>query len=61
VDERLGTDDGKYLKDRRKPAVKHDQDPAILVREPDATLACAAKQSTDAEAPHSQPQASSSI
>src|SRR5215468_1721180 len=29
---------GKYLKDRRKPAVKHDQDPAIRVRKPDATL-----------------------
>src|SRR5215831_4580259 len=38
VDERLGTDDGKYLKDRRKPAVKQDQDPAILVRKLDATL-----------------------
>src|SRR5215831_10773672 len=38
VDERLGTDDGKYLKDRRKPAVKHDHDPAIRVRKPDATL-----------------------
>jgi hypothetical protein len=35
VDERLGTDDGQNLKDRRKPAVKHDQDPAIRVREPD--------------------------
>jgi hypothetical protein len=34
VDERLGTDDGQNLKDRRKPAVKHDQQPAILVREP---------------------------
>jgi hypothetical protein len=38
VDERLGTDDGQNLKDRRKPAVKHDQEPAIRVREPDATL-----------------------
>jgi hypothetical protein len=38
VDEHLGTDDGKYLKDRRKPAVKHDQDPAIRVRKPDPTL-----------------------
>jgi hypothetical protein len=37
-DQRLGTDDGKYLKDRRKPAVKHDQDPAIRVRKPDAIL-----------------------
>jgi hypothetical protein len=26
------------LKDRWKPAVKHDQDPAIRVRKPDATL-----------------------
>ena len=25
MDERLGTDDGQNLKDRRKPAVKHDQ------------------------------------
>src|SRR5215468_3565663 len=32
------TDDGKYLKDRWKPAVKRDQDPAIRVRKPDATL-----------------------
>ena len=38
ADQRLGTDDGQNLKDRRKPAVKPDQDPAILVREPDATL-----------------------
>ena len=38
MDEHLGTDDGKNLKDRRKPAVKHDQDPAILVRKPDAAL-----------------------
>src|SRR4029077_14863435 len=38
VDERLGTDDGQNLKDRRKPAVKHDQQPAILVREPDTAL-----------------------
>ena len=45
VDERLGTDDGKYLKDRRKPAVEHDQDPAIRVREPDATLAPAPQNS----------------
>jgi hypothetical protein len=38
VDERLGTDDGKNLKDRRNPAVYHDQKPAILVRKPDAVL-----------------------
>src|SRR5215510_9657815 len=38
MDERLGTDDGKYLKHRRKPVVKHDQDPATRVRKPDATL-----------------------
>jgi hypothetical protein len=38
VDQRLGTDDGQNLKDRRKPAVKHDQQPAILVREPDTAL-----------------------
>jgi hypothetical protein len=29
---------GQNLKDRRKPAVKHDQQPAILVREPDTAL-----------------------
>jgi hypothetical protein len=38
VDERLRTDDGQNLEDRRKPAVKHDQQPAILVREPDTAL-----------------------
>jgi hypothetical protein len=38
VDERLGTDDGKNLKDRRNPAVYHDQKPAIDVRKPDAVL-----------------------
>jgi hypothetical protein len=38
VDERLGTDDGQNLKDRREPAVKHDQQPAILAREPDTAL-----------------------
>jgi hypothetical protein len=37
-DERLGTDDGKNLKDRRKPAVKQDKEPAIIVRKPDATM-----------------------
>jgi hypothetical protein len=38
VDERLGTDDGQNRKDRRKPAVKHDQQLAILVRQPDTAL-----------------------
>jgi hypothetical protein len=38
VNERLGTDDGKNLTDRRKPAVKHDQEPAIIVRKPDTAL-----------------------
>src|SRR5262249_36530534 len=38
ADQRLRADDRKNLKDRRKPALKHDQDPAIRVRKPDATL-----------------------
>ena len=38
ADERLGTDDCKSLKDRRKPAVKQDKEPAIIVRKPDATM-----------------------
>jgi hypothetical protein len=36
--ERLGPDDGENLQDRRKPAVQPDKEPAIIVREPDATL-----------------------
>ncbi|MCA6113289.1 hypothetical protein, partial [Bradyrhizobium cenepequi] len=36
VDERLGTDDGKNLKDRRKAAVQLNEEPAIIVRKPDA-------------------------
>jgi hypothetical protein len=38
ADERLGTDDCENLKDRRKAAVKHDKEPAIIVRKPDATM-----------------------
>jgi hypothetical protein len=38
VDERLGTDDCESLKDRRKPAIQLDKEPAIMVREPDATM-----------------------
>jgi hypothetical protein len=38
VDERLGTDDGKNLNDRRTPAVKQDKEPAIIVGKPDATM-----------------------
>jgi hypothetical protein len=34
--ERLGTDDGKNLKDRREPAIELDKEPAIAVRQPDA-------------------------
>jgi hypothetical protein len=36
--ERLGPDDGENLQDRRKPAIQPDKEPAIMVREPDATL-----------------------
>ena len=38
MDECLGTNDGNNPKDRRKPAVKHDQEPAIIVRKPDTAL-----------------------
>jgi hypothetical protein len=36
--ERLGPDDCENLQDRRKPAIQLDQEPAIIVREPDATM-----------------------
>src|SRR5438046_3559476 len=35
--ERLGPDDREDLQDRRNPAVQPDKEPAIIVREPDAT------------------------
>jgi transposase len=35
--ERLRPDDRENLQDRRKPAIQLDQEPAIMVREPDAT------------------------
>src|ERR1700723_539593 len=35
--ERLGPDDCENLQDRRKPAIQLDQEPAIMVRESDAT------------------------
>jgi hypothetical protein len=35
--ERLGPDDCEHLQDRRKPAIQLDKEPAIIVREPDAT------------------------
>src|ERR1700738_5491404 len=35
--ERLGPDDCENLQDRRKPAIQLNQEPAIMVREPDAT------------------------
>ena len=38
VDECLGTDDCKNLKDRRKPALKQDEEPAIIVLKPDAAM-----------------------
>jgi hypothetical protein len=34
----LGTDDREDLQDRRKPSIQLDQEPAIVVREPDAAL-----------------------
>src|ERR1700688_3302794 len=36
--ERLGPDDCENLQDRRKPTIQLDQEPAIMVREPDATM-----------------------
>src|SRR5437899_530836 len=33
----LGPDDCESLQDRRKPAIQLDKEPAIIVREPDAT------------------------
>jgi hypothetical protein len=36
--ERLGTDDREDLQDRRKPSIQLDKEPAIIVREQDATL-----------------------
>src|SRR6202043_983363 len=36
--ERLGPDDCENLQDRRKPAIQLDKEPAIMVREPDATV-----------------------
>ena len=36
--ERLGTDDCENLQDRWKPAIQLDKEPAIIVREPDATM-----------------------
>jgi hypothetical protein len=35
--ERLGPDDCENLQDRWKPAIQLDQEPAIMVRKPDAT------------------------
>src|SRR3984957_12530105 len=34
----LGPDDCENLQDRRKPAIQLDKEPAIIVREPDATM-----------------------
>src|SRR5260370_13245540 len=34
----LGPDDCENLQDRRKPAIQLNQEPAIMVREPDATM-----------------------
>jgi hypothetical protein len=37
TNEALGLDDREDLQDRRKPAIKQDKEPAIIVRKPDAT------------------------
>jgi hypothetical protein len=36
--ERLGPDDREDLQDRRKPAIQLDQEPAVVVREPNPAL-----------------------
>jgi hypothetical protein len=36
--QRLGPDDRENLHDRRKPSIQLDQEPAIIVREPDPAL-----------------------
>jgi hypothetical protein len=36
--ERLGPDDCENLQDCWKPAIQLDKEPAIMVREPDATM-----------------------
>src|ERR1700719_2518992 len=36
--EGLGPDDRQDLQDRRKPAIKQDKEPPIIVRKPDATI-----------------------
>src|SRR6267142_4868604 len=36
--QRLGPDDCEDLQDRREPAIQLDKEPAIIVREPDATM-----------------------
>ncbi|MCA6111515.1 hypothetical protein [Bradyrhizobium cenepequi] len=36
--ERLGPDDREDLQDRWKPAIELNEEPAIIAREPDATM-----------------------
>jgi hypothetical protein len=36
--QRLGSDDGEDRKDRWKPAVQLDEEPAIIIREPDTAM-----------------------
>src|SRR5260221_3082538 len=38
TEERLGPEDCENLQDCRKPAIQLDQEPAIMVRKPDATM-----------------------
>ncbi len=38
TDERLRTDDREDLQDRQTPSVQLDKEPAVVVREPDATM-----------------------
>jgi hypothetical protein len=38
TDQRRGPDNRENLQDRRKPAIQLDKEPALMVREPDATM-----------------------
>ena len=37
TDEGLGPDDCEYRQDRREPAIQLDKEPAVVIREPNAT------------------------
>ena len=55
--ESRGPDDGEDRQDRWKPAIQLDKEPAIMVREPDATRQ---PLPIDVEALRSQPEAATS-